>query len=156
VKKSFLIFPLVLLFLAGSCYAKTESVEKMFKVMDMEKQFNGGFEAMLPVIDQMSVNFKLDANGKEELRNIYRAWFEEDIDRALVMEKITGLYTDAFSKEDIEEITKFYQTPVGQKLLKKTPELMKLSAHIGMEEAKSKQALLIKRLKPFFEKHKIK
>jgi hypothetical protein len=33
---------------------------------------------------------------------------------------------------------------------------MKLGAQIGMTEAQSKQAQLLSRLKPFFEKHNIK
>jgi len=154
--KQFLILPLVFLFLSSNCYASNESVEKMFKVMDMEKQLNGGFEAMLPIIDQMAVNFKLDVDAKEELLSIYRAWFNEDIDRSLIMQKMKGLYANHFTNQEIEDITKFYQTPVGQKFLKQSPELMKLGAQIGMTEAQSKQTLLLSKLKPFFDKHDIK
>lgn len=66
------------------------------------------------------------------------------------------LYVDAFTQQEIEGITKFFQTPIGQKYLKQSPELMKLGVKIGMDEAQSKQTQLLNRLKPFLEKHGIK
>ena len=154
--KRFLILPLAFLYLAGNCYANDEPVEKMFKVMAMDEQLNGGFEAMLPMIDQMAAKFKLDESAKEELLTIYRTWFYDDIDRTQMINKIKILYVNAFTKKEIEEITAFYQTPLGQKFLKQSPELMKQGVQIGMAEAQSKQAKLLARLKPFLEKHNIK
>jgi uncharacterized protein len=154
--KRFFVLPLILFFLGSNCYASNEPVDKMFKVMQMDKQLNGGFEAMLPLIDQMALKFNLDANAKEELKNIYRAWFDKDIDRTSVLNKMKELYSNTFNKKEIEEITKFYQTQIGQKFLKKSPELMGQGAQIGMAEAQSKQTLLLNRLTPFFEKHNIK
>jgi hypothetical protein len=154
--KRFLILPLIFLSFGNNCYADNTPVEKMFKVMKIDEQLNGGFEAMLPVIDQMAAKFKLDSTGKEELLNIYRVWFNEDIDRTNIVNQMKELYTDSFTKEEIIEVTKFYQTEIGQKFLNKSPELMKLGAQIGMTEAQSKQAQLLSRLKPFFEKHNIK
>lgn len=154
--KKLLILPLIFLFLGSNCFAGSASVEKMFKVMSMDEQLNGGFEAMLPVIDQMAAKFKLDSAGKEELLNIYRAWFNDDLDRSKIKEKIKELYAVTFSDKEIDEITKFYQTETGQKFLKKSPELMKLGAQIGMAEAQAKQSQLLNRLKPFLEKHNIK
>ena len=154
--KKFLILSFIFLFLATNCYSSNESVEEMFQIMEMDKQLNGGFEAMLPVINQMANRFKLDVEEKEQLTNIYRAWFHEDIDRTIVMNKMKELYVNAFSEKEIQEITKFYQTPVGQKFLKQSPELMKLGAQIGMTEAQSKQTQLLNRLQPFLEKRGIK
>lgn len=154
--KKYIFLPLIFLFIGSNCFAGGASVEKMFKVMNMDEQLVGGFEAMLPVIDQMATKFKLDSAGKEELLNIYRAWFNDDLDRSKIKEKIKELYAATFSDKEIDEITKFYQTETGQKFLKKSPELMKLGAQIGMAEAQAKQSQLLNRLKPFFEKHNIK
>ncbi|WP_143873923.1 DUF2059 domain-containing protein [Catenovulum sediminis] len=153
--KKILCSALLCLFSIGNGYASNSSVDKMFETMQMDSQLNGGFEAMLPVIDQMSGQLKLDAAAKEELTNIYRTWFNEDIDRTAVIDKIKQLYAQSFTEKEIQQVTKFYQTPVGQKFLQKSPELMKLGAQIGMAEAQSKQAQLLSRLKPFFKKHNI-
>ena len=124
----------------------------MFQLIDMEEQMAGGFEAMLPIIDQMSSQLQLDAKEKEQLENIYRDWFEKDLDRKSMIEGMAKLYAEAFTAEDINELTKFYSTPIGQKFLEKSPELMRLGAQIGMEEAQKKQGKLMERLQPFFDK----
>ncbi len=63
--KKFIILPLMVFTLAAPTLAEEAPVDKMFRVMDMDKQVEGGFEAMLPMIDQMSDKFKLNHEGKE-------------------------------------------------------------------------------------------
>jgi len=77
--------------------AQETPVDEMFRVMSMDKQMAGGFEAMLPMIDQMGVKFKLNNEGKEELKEIFRTWFNEDIDRSKIMSEITQAYFLPFS-----------------------------------------------------------
>ncbi|GGY52414.1 hypothetical protein GCM10011297_26650 [Bacterioplanes sanyensis] len=155
MKKLVLIFFALVLSTSNS-YASDSDVDEMFDVMHMEAQMNGGFEAMLPVIDEMAAQFNLDDAAKQELRGIYRVWFDKDMDRAMMMREMKELYAAEFSKEEIEAITQFYQTEVGQKFMKKGPQLMQLGAQIGIAEAKRKEPKLLERLKPFFDKHNIK
>jgi hypothetical protein len=142
--------------LSAPIMAQETPVDQMFRVMSMEKQMSGGFEAMMPVIDQMAVKFKLNNEGKEELKDIFRSWFNEDIDRSKMMNEMKKLYSQTFTDDEISTITKFYQTPVGARFLEKSPQLMQLGAQIGMKEAQSKQIKLMERVKPFMEKHGIK
>ncbi len=130
---------------------KTSSIEKMFQLMGIEKQMKGGFEAMLPMVDQVASQLQLNAQEKEQLKDIYREWFENDIDRKVIKEKMIKLYAANFTTEEINELNKFYSSPVGQKFLEKSPGLMKLGAQIGMEEAQRKQAKLMERLQPFLD-----
>lgn len=136
--------------------AQESSVDKLFRAMAMEKQMAGGFEAMLPVIDQMTLKFNLDNAGKAELKAIFRAWFDEDIDRDKILNESKKLYVAAFTDAEMLEITKFYQTPVGKKFLEKSAQLMKVGAQLGMQEAQMKQVKLMERVAPFLEKHGIK
>jgi len=136
--------------------AQEAPVDEMFRVMSMEKQISGGFEAMMPMIDQMAVKFKLNNEGKEELKDIFRSWFNKDIDRSKMMSEMKKLYSQTFTDDEISKITEFYQTPVGARFLEKSPQLMQLGAQIGMKEAQSKQVKLMERIKPFIEKHGIK
>ena len=66
---------------------------------------------------------------------------------------LAKLYAEKFSAEEMDEIIKFYLTPLGKKLLKLNPELMQKGAMLGMEEAQKKQGMLMDRLTPFMEKH---
>jgi len=113
----------------------------------------GGFDAMLPVIDQMVAQYGLDAEAKKELTNIYQTWFKEDINTNAMIEQVGELYAEAFTAEEIQDMIDFYSTPTGQKMLDKTPELTQKAALIGMEVGQKAQPKLMERLTPFFEKH---
>lgn len=150
--KKLLIIPFMFLLHASNGYASSASVDKLFEVMAMEEQMNGGFEAMLPVIDQMAQRFKLDSAGKEELKNIYRAWFDEDIDRSRIMEQMKVLYTDYFTENEISEVTKFYQTEVGQKFLRKSPQLMQSRCSNWNVRGSIETSTITRTIKTFFGK----
>jgi hypothetical protein len=151
--KKVLILPLLFMTFSTPVMAEEAAIDKMFKVMNMDTQMNGGFEAMLPVIDQMSAQFQLNEAGKAELKQIFRTWFNEDIDRAKIINEIKALYSESFTDDELKAVTEFYQTPVGQKFLEKSPQLMQSGAQIGMQEAQSKQTQLMERVQPFLEKH---
>lgn len=141
---------------ASPVMAQETPIDEMFRVMNLDKQITGGFEAMLPMIDQMVVRFKLNNEAKEDLKGIFRTWFDEDIDRSKILSEMKKLYSKSFTDDEISEITNFYQTPVGKKFLEKSAQLMKLGAQIGMRVGQSKQIKLTERIKPFLEKHGIK
>ena len=131
---------------------KVAETEKMFELMGIDKQLKGGFEAMLPVVDQLAQQYQLTPDQKEEMKNIYRAWWDTDIDRKSMKEKMVKLYADTFTLEELKDLNKFYQSPIGKKFLEVSPVLMQEGARIGMDEASAKEANLLKRLTPFFEK----
>lgn len=152
--KKFLVVPLMALAMSTSVVAEETAIDEMFRVMEMDKQMSGGFEAMLPVLDQMSARMQLNAQEKEELKSIFRTWFDKDIDRDMLIKQFKGLYLEHFTEAEIKEVTRFYQTPVGQKFLAKSHQLMQIAAQISMQEAQSKQGLLMERVKVLMEKRK--
>ncbi|ASF14568.1 DUF2059 domain-containing protein [Shewanella xiamenensis] len=154
--KKFQLLPLMLFILSTPVVAQEAPIDEMFRVMSIDKQMAGGFEAMLPIVDQIATNYKLDNKAKEELKGIYRAWFNEDVDRPRVINELKKQYSEAFTNEEIIKITQFYQTSTGKKLLEKTPQLMQTGAQIAMQEAQAKQSKLIERIRPFLAKHGIK
>ena len=133
--------------------AQNSSIEKLFSVMGMDQQMKSGFEAMLPLVDQQAAQLKLSPGPKQELRNIYRDWFNHDIDRTVINAKIVKLYAETFSEQEINQLISFYQSPIGRKFLQESPRLTKIGAQIGMEEARAKQHLLNRRLQPFLDVH---
>ncbi len=140
--------------------ANTESnmatAERLMEAMQSDKMMLGGFEAMLPIISQVCVELNLNEEESLELENIYRDWFYHDIDRQRLKNQIAAIYAQNFSEQEMEDIIQFHQTPTGQKLLEKTPELTKQAAHLGMLAAQDKQQQLLEKLSPFMEKHQPK
>lgn len=137
-------------------WGEESAIDKMFKVMAMDKQMAAGFDAMLPLVDRLANNLKLNQDQKAELITVYRNWYQEDIDHEKIQNEVKAAYTQAFSEKEIIEITRFYQTPIGQKYLNTSPKLVKIGAQIGFQEAQSKQTELKERVKPFLTKHNIK
>lgn len=130
-----------------------ETAQKLLTVIEVDKQMLGGFEAMLPIVNQLANKLKLNAQETEELKGIYRDWFENDMDRVKMRIEMAKLYSNHFTMTEMKQIIDFYGTPVGKKLIQQSPELAKLGAQIGMEEAQNKQHLLIEKLTPFMEEH---
>lgn len=129
-----------------------EKVDKLMEVMNVKNQMDSGFDAMLPIIEQQAAAMQLDEAQVEELKAIYLNWWENDIDQQKLIDSMKAQYKAAFTEEEMQALIDFYQTPVGKKVLKETPRLMQEQAQIGMEEATSKQQLLMEKLQPFLEK----
>lgn len=134
--------------------APSELIERLFVAIGMDRQLIGGFEAMLPAMEHMASELELDDAGKAELREIYRSWFYNDIDRDAIRAQMITLYAETFSEQEVHEIIAFYQTPIGQKFLEVSPDLVKQGAQIGMQEGIDKQPLLLERLEPFIAEHR--
>ncbi len=143
--------------LIGYSYASSEAdiatAERLMHVMKVDNQMLGGFEAILPIVNQMAAQLNLSKAQTDELKDIYRAWFNNDIDRNAIKTQIATLYANTFSKNEMEDIIDFFETPTGQKLITKTPEITRLGAEIGMTAAQNSQQQLMDRLQPFLEKH---
>lgn len=130
-----------------------DQADELIRVMKIEQQMLGGFDAMLPMVNQLADQLSLDENEALELMAIYRTWFDEDIDRAMLIGETANLYRESFSEEEIAEMIRFFSSPVGQKVVTQSPILMQKGVALGMKEAQAKQEQLLHRLQPFFEKH---
>ncbi len=47
---------------------------------------------------------------------------------------LAKIYADAFTQAELEELARFYRTPVGRKVLQKMPELTVLGARLGEQK----------------------
>ncbi|MEZ8629701.1 hypothetical protein BCU71_23315 [Vibrio lentus] len=133
-----------------------ETAQKLLTAMDVDKQMLGGFEAMLPIVNQISGKLELNSQETDQLKDLYKDWFENDIDRVKMRIEIAKLYSNQFTVTEMNQIIEFYDTPIGQKLIQKSPELAKLGAQIGMTEAQDKQQQLLERITPFIKEHSAK
>ncbi|MEZ6068091.1 MAG: DUF2059 domain-containing protein [Planctomycetaceae bacterium] len=133
---------------------RLKAAETLAATMDLKKQMLGGFDAMKPVIDQQAQQLRLSPEDRTEFAQIYRDWFEQDLDHAAMGQQFVELYAEEFTEEELVQLNEFYQTPLGQKLLAATPKLAQAGALVGMQEAQSKQGMLLKRMEPFLEKRR--
>lgn len=130
------------------------AAKKLADTINLKEQMDAGFAAMMPMVDQLSTKLQLDAAGKAELIQLYKDWFEKDLDQEKMRNSIVILYAETFTIQELDGLREFYMTPLGKKALKVLPEIMQKGAQLGMEEATSKQQLLMDKLNAFIEKKK--
>ena len=98
-------------------------IDTMFNQMDslFRQQFQqlGATEAEQPILDNYSA--QVLQVMKEEM-----AWDK-------MKEDYIAIYAKVYTEEEITALNQFYQSPVGQKMLAKMPELMKESLGIAQK-----------------------
>ena len=87
------------------------------------------FTTQISRIDQNFPN--ADPADLADLKKRIMAEFESVLDVGKMKEDITRIYSETFSREELDQISAFYDTPLGQTLLAKQPEVQqKMQASI--------------------------
>ena len=67
-------------------------------------------------------------------KDIMRGFFLKYMTGDVLTKFLTGIYMEEFSEKELSELTKFYQTPTGQKAIKKLPSLTEKGARWGQKQ----------------------
>jgi len=103
-----------------------KAVEGLFGLMEMDALLSQSVDKMLEMqVQQNPALVPYQAKMKAFL-NKYMSW-------ASLKDDMTKLYMAEFTEAEINELTKFYQTPLGKKTVKKMPLLMTKGAEIGQK-----------------------
>ncbi|MCW0469204.1 DUF2059 domain-containing protein [Vibrio chagasii] len=81
----------------------------------------GGFEAMLPIVNQLANKLKLNAQRQKSLK-VTGTEVDNDIDRVKMRTEIANLYSRQFTMSEMKQIIDFYGTPIGKKLIQQSPD----------------------------------
>ncbi len=122
------------LVLAALCFSSSVSfadakshvaaVQSFFKVARMDQLIDA------TLIQMTDVQIKANP-AMLPYRDTLLKFFQKYMSWSSLEPEITKLYVKEFTEAEIGEIAKFYQTPVGQKVMKKLPELSSQGAAIG-------------------------
>jgi hypothetical protein len=105
-------------------YART--LKEMFEVSGTEESYQAAIKQMMAMFRQQSPN--VEAVVWDE--------FEQEFSKTSIndlVEMLVPVYRKYMTEEDLKEMIKFYQTPVGQKFAKSTPLIMQESMQVGQE-----------------------
>jgi uncharacterized protein len=111
--------------------AREAAARELFRVFGGLKTTEAGAEAMLTSVRS---NPQL-----ARYEDVFRAWYVRTMAKSGFEAKIVALYAETFTQQELEDLTAFYRSPLGQKALSRVPELMKRGAEIGLEAAKANQ-----------------
>jgi hypothetical protein len=75
-------------------------------------------------IERIGQNFPgADPADVEDLKKRMTDLFESALDVGKLKEDLTRIYSESFSKDELDQLSAFYDTPLGQTLLAKQPEI---------------------------------
>jgi len=104
--------------------AKEAAIRKLFEIQGTKK-------SMEQVITAMSANMKPTLSKmlppgeyQDKLIPLFFEKFQSKLKTDDVMDMIVSIYDKYLSKEDIDGLTQFYQTPVGKKMISVLPQLV--------------------------------
>jgi len=90
----------------------------------MLDQYMTSFEAMM---EQQFSSMDLPPEGQEAAKAVQKEmmdWLSEFLAWDHIKDMYVDVYVEVFTEEEVNELIEFYQSPLGQKLLAKMPELM--------------------------------
>lgn len=130
MKKVLTLFTILVL-LSFSTYAQVD--KEYSKTLKQMFEVSGTKESYQAATKQMFTMFKQQYSGVEkdvwnDLENEFSQTSIDDLTEMLV-----PVYSKYMTKEDLEELIKFYKTPVGKKFAKSTPLIMQESMQIGQQ-----------------------
>jgi len=121
--------------------AKEVAIRKMFEVMGTSKMMQQVLAGMSSNMKPMLMSSLPAGDYREKLTDLFFEKFQSKLRVEQLLNLTVPIYAKYFSKEEIEGLTRFYQTPLGQKALSVLPqtvvemqtESMKLGEKLGRE-----------------------
>ena len=103
-------------------------------------------DAARTLIDQLRLQELLDRSLEANLRaqvelnprlgdyvDVLRAFLEKHVGWDAVKDDMLRIYTEAFSEEELRDLTAFYETPTGRKAVQVLPALMERGMSLGQK-----------------------
>lgn len=105
---------------------KKESVLELCKVMQLDSTIGKSIDALMPAMLSRMPQAK-DASQQMEMDKKIKSIVSsvKEMTEEFVKLDLVEIYEKHFTEADIQELIQFYKTPIGQKLIKETPELQK-------------------------------
>jgi len=113
--------------------AHVKAAREMLALTQADKMFNG----VLPVLlkQEIGVLEKSHSNVTNEVARRFETLFlieaQKGIDDA--MDKVAAAYAEALTEDELNQISAFYKSPVGRKMIKIKPEMGQRALKIGIE-----------------------
>jgi len=137
---------IVLFLLTGltfSAYSQTDTKkEKVVQLLELM----GSKKNMAPVMDQVMGYFKkgfpaVDSTFWDEASK------EANGDMDNLLNSLVPIYEKYYTESDIDELVKFYNSPVGKKVIAVMPQVLQESMVVGSEWGKKMAAHVLEKMK---------
>ncbi|MGI4749066.1 MAG: DUF2059 domain-containing protein [Janthinobacterium lividum] len=114
-----------------------KAAEDMLTSMNMPYIFTSSINNMVNV---QSSNLPLDQ--RKAFSDAMKTFLNKYLNWDLLKTDMSRIYASEFTESEIKELTRFYQTPLGKKMIEKSPALMQKGMLIGQQAVVAHQAEL--------------
>jgi hypothetical protein len=112
-----------------------KAAEELLLATNIESQLRSSIDQSIAL--QIKVNPQL-----APMRGVFDRFFAKYMSWDALKDDVISMYVDAFTEPELREITAFYQTPTGKKMVQKMPELMAKGMQLGVSRVQANQAEL--------------
>src|SRR5437879_1667067 len=124
MKRTIIALTVILQFATARSLLAQQSVSSYDQaVMDLLKIARGQ-DSMIAGADAMADTLTKSNPVLVPYRDVIVEWAKKYLTWETLMPEFVKAYKEAFTESEIRELIAFYQTPVGQKMLVKMPELL--------------------------------
>lgn len=128
---------------ATSSQAKVDpDVKQLLQLMGLQ----GSMVHMAMTGMKNSLSFNLTINAENDFKKLFEKMFASD----QFTEAMSDIYLKHYTKPEISELLKFYQTPVGKKTINVMPQIFSQSSQIGQTLATKYQDEIQKIMKKHY------
>lgn len=134
--------------------APRQSQAQASKQADIRQLFDlmYGNQLVETIIVAMTEAMQLDAGPmKTEVLDSLRVLMLENAD--VLRDSVVGIYDRMYTAQEIKEMVKVYQSPIGKRMVETQAELFQQSMAVGRSWGQSQSEEIKKRLQPVFDKH---
>lgn len=134
MKKVLIVGLLLSVIVTSSSFADEDSHKRaaleLLEVANTKEMLDQMMSSISDMMEQQFKSLKLPPEGEEAAAAFQREiidWFSEFFVWEQMRDLYVDIYVDVFTEDELKELIRFYQSPLGQKVLKKMPELMQKS-----------------------------
>ena len=110
--------------------ARLAAAKELLVVVGSAKQFDVVVPLITQQLESAFVNLKPDHAA--EIKDVFRAIPEKFTQRKQeLLDQVAALYAEKLTADELNEIIKFYKTPVGARFVQVQPELAQQSMMLG-------------------------
>ena len=138
---------ITVLFIVTICFASGaaqmtpdyDSVEELLLLLRIDETLARTFEQMRPTFLQYFQQMVAGELTPEQLQIVEKYMgklldlMQEEMSWEKLKDDYIRIYMSVYTEEEIQELIKFYQSPVGQKTIEQTPILMEQSMEISQK-----------------------
>lgn len=140
MKNFFTAFLILIIISIPVSYAQSSSyskkIEKLLLMVHTDKTLDQVFNKMRAIQTQQLQNINLSKAQAGIMKDYYTKLYNL-LGTELKWDKIKPffikLYAENFTEKDIDQLTKFYESPVGKKYIRKMPVLLDKGMQLGQE-----------------------